>query len=213
VVLVLAAGLVVRAVLKGTSATSCESGAPTAAFATPATAAPATAAQAAAVAEPEPAAKAEPPAQPTAAAAAAASAAPAAGGPEASAPAAFVGTEIAGLAELNTLAADLAAVFVFVPGKGPEPSLPPAAPMAAAARTVSAQGKRVGLFTLKPGTADYAEVAGQTATPAVLAMVKGRGLAAVSGEVTETKLVQAYLTASNAGGGCCGGGAAAASCK
>ena len=43
------------------------------------------------------------------------------------------------------------------------------------------------------------------AVPGVLALVKGRGMSAVSGEITEAKLVQGYVAAGSAGG--CGPGA------
>ena len=48
------------------------------------------------------------------------------------------------------------------------------------------------------------------AVPGVLAMVKGRGMSAVSGEVTEAKLLQGYVAAGSAGG--CGPGAGAGCC-
>jgi MYXO-CTERM domain-containing protein len=108
------------------------------------------------------------------------------------------------LSELNTVATNLDAVFVFLPGKETS-SNSPAATMIKAARTIEAQGKKIGLFTLKAGSPDYDQIAGQISLPAVLAMVKGRGMNAISGDITETKLVQGYLAASSAGG-CCGAG-------
>ena len=112
---------------------------------------------------------------------------------------------IGALAELNAVAAKLDAVFVFLPGKEGTSSNLPAATMNKAARTIEAQGKKIGLFTLKAGLPDYEKIAGQISMPAVLAMVKGRGMNAISGDITETKLVQGYLAASSAGG-CCSGG-------
>jgi hypothetical protein len=41
--------------------------------------------------------------------------------------------------------------------------------------------------------------------PGILVMSKGRGMGAVSGEITEEKLLQAYVASSRAGG-CCSGG-------
>ena len=79
--------------------------------------------------------------------------------------------------------------------------------MKAAVRTMEAKGMKCGLFTLKPGTRDYEQVAKQMAVPGVLAMVKGRGMSAVSGEVTEAKLLQGYVAAGSAGG--CGPAAGA----
>jgi hypothetical protein len=127
--------------------------------------------------------------------------------PAAQASAGVVGTEIAAFAELNNLAADTTAVFVFVPGKTPDSAAPPKAQMEAAARTIAAKGNnKVGLFTLKTDSPDYEQIKTQVAVPGVLALVKGRGMKAASGEITETKLVQAFVAASSAGGGCGTGG-------
>jgi hypothetical protein len=48
--------------------------------------------------------------------------------------------------------------------------------------------------------------------PGVLAMVKGRGMSAISGEITEDKLVQGYVAASRSGG-CDSGGCGSGGCK
>jgi hypothetical protein len=42
--------------------------------------------------------------------------------------------------------------------------------------------------------------------PGVLAMVKGKGMSPVSGEITETRLIQGFVAASNCGPGGCGPG-------
>jgi MYXO-CTERM domain-containing protein len=131
-------------------------------------------------------------------------------------PAAVVGQELAAFAELNTLAANRAAVFVFLPAIGPTAGNAPTAPMEAAARTLEAQGKKVGLFTLKTDSPDYEGIAAQAPLPAVLALVAGRSAKVVSGEITETKLVQAFVAASSGGGCGAGGGSCgptAAGCK
>ncbi len=120
-----------------------------------------------------------------------------------------VGAMLGGFAELNTTAANTDAVFVFLPGKEGTSVKAPSAPMQAAARTIEAKGMKCGLFTRKAGCADYEQMAKRVAVPAVLALVKGRGMSAVSGEVTEAKLVQGYVAASSAG---CGPGAGAGCC-
>jgi MYXO-CTERM domain-containing protein len=114
------------------------------------------------------------------------------------------------LSELNTVATNLDAVFVFLPGKEGTSANSPSTPMKNAARTIEAQGKKIGLFTLKADSSDYDQIAGQISLPAVLAMVKGRGMNAISGDITETKLVQGFLAASSAGG--CGPSAGAGCC-
>ena len=121
-----------------------------------------------------------------------------------------VGTTLGAFAELNTAAAKTDAVFLFLPAREGTTAKAPSAPMKAAARTMEAKGIRCGLFTLKPGSPDYEQIAKQTSVPSVLALVKGRGMSAVSGEVTEAKLLQGYVGACSSGG--CGPGASAGCC-
>jgi hypothetical protein len=113
--------------------------------------------------------------------------------------------EITALSELNAVAVDTDAVFVFLPGKGDASGKMPVAPIQGAARTIESRAdNKVGVFTLKADSSEYAQLGAQVAVPGVLAMVKGRGMSAVSGEITEAKLVQAFVSASSAGG--CGAG-------
>ncbi len=121
-----------------------------------------------------------------------------------------VGTTLGALAELNSIAAKSDAAFVFLPAKEGTSANAPSAPMKAAARTMEAKGVKCGLFTLKAGCADHEQIAKQVAVPGVLALVKGKGMSAVSGEVTEAKLLQGYVAAGQAGG--CGPGASPGCC-
>jgi hypothetical protein len=116
--------------------------------------------------------------------------------------------ELGALSDLNSMAGDSFGVFVFLPGKGETASKAPMAQMRGAARTVEPQlnGGKIGMFALKVDSRDYEQVASQMAVPGVLAMVKGKGMSATSGDITETKLVQALVAASSAGG--CGPAAA-----
>ena len=124
---------------------------------------------------------------------------------------AFVAKEIASLSELNTLAVANDAVFVYIPGKNGSSSNPPAAAMQSAAKRIGSQGTKIGFFTLKAGTRDHEMLAAQMSVPGVLAAVKGRGMSAASGDITETKLIQAFVGASSAGG-CGAGGCGPAGC-
>ena len=119
-------------------------------------------------------------------------------------------TSIGAITELNTMATNLDAVFVFLPGKEGISADSSLTPMQNAARTVESKGLKCGLFTLKAGSPDYNQIATQMSLPGVLAMVKGRGMSAISGDITETKLVQGFVAASSAGK-CCAGGST--SCK
>ena len=118
---------------------------------------------------------------------------------------AFVGVPISTLAEVNIVAIGSDAVFVYLPGNEANSGEPPAKAIRAAMRTIGAKGVKCALFTLKPGSPDYAKLGQETVVPGVLAMVKGKGKNAVSGEITETKLVQGYVAASS-GGACCSPG-------
>ena len=119
--------------------------------------------------------------------------------------------EIGALSELNAVATDMAGGFVLLPGKSETTAKALTAQIRGAAQTIGPKVRgKIGIFTLKTNSRDYEQITAQIAVPGVLAMVKGRGMSAVSGEITEMKLVQAYVTASSAGG-CCGGGAT--SCK
>jgi MYXO-CTERM domain-containing protein len=121
-----------------------------------------------------------------------------------------VGTTIGAFAELNTVAIKTDAVFIYLLGKEGTAVKPPSTPMKAAARTIEAKGIKCGLFTLKPDSPDYDQIAKQMPVPGVVALVKGRGMSAVSGEVTEAKLLQGYVAAGSASK--CGPGAGAGCC-
>ena len=120
-------------------------------------------------------------------------------------------TSIGTLSELNEMAAKLDALLVFMPGKEGASVNPPTTPMKGAARTIESKaGLKCGLFTLKAGSRDYDQIATQMSLPCVVALVKGRGMSEVSGEITEAKLVQGFVAASSAAGcdpsagaGCC----------
>lgn len=121
-----------------------------------------------------------------------------------------VGTTLGAFSELNTAAAKTDAVFIYLPAKEGTAANPPSATMKGAARRIESTGLKCGLFTLKAGSRDYDQVAAQVTVPAVLAMVKGRGMSAISGDITEAKLVQGFVAASRSGG--CGPSAGAGCC-
>jgi hypothetical protein len=138
----------------------------------------------------------------------------ASGGP-AAVPEAVVGTEIGAFAELQTLARDLSASFVFMPPRATEGFTSPAAALEAAVQTLSGRGQKVGLFTLRVDCPDYTRVVAKTPPPAVLTMVKEGGMQAVTEPITEAKLIQAFVAASGSSGGCGASGCAPGSpgCK
>ena len=115
----------------------------------------------------------------------------------------IIGTEIDSFAALNRVAAQTDAVFLFLPGKNGK--LPSDAVKGASAK-IEKQGQKCGLFTLKTSSPDFAQLTSQATLPAVLVMVKGKGTIWVSGDITEEKLVQGYVTASRVASCCSGGG-------
>ncbi len=116
-----------------------------------------------------------------------------------------VGASIASLSDLNKVASANDAVFVYLPAQNGASGNSPEASMKNAASRINSQGYKVGLFTLETGSRDYTQLAAQMSVPGVLALVKGRGMSAVSGEITEAKLIQGFVAAGSAAcgpGGC-----------
>ena len=113
----------------------------------------------------------------------------------------IAGKELATLADLNTLAAEADGVFVYLPGKETDTANgAPTSHMEAAAKTIKAQGVTIGIFTLKTDAPEYKQLASQMAVPGVIAMAKGRGMVPVKGDVTESSLIQSFVAASSTGG-------------
>jgi len=124
-----------------------------------------------------------------------------------------VGEFLDSLASLNKVAANQDAVFVFIPARGNDlvgKAITDA--IASAEQKIESTGVRIGLYTLQSGSQEYANIAAQLTLPGMLIMSKGRGMGTVSGEITETKLLQAYVASTRAGS-CCPSGGGSPSCK
>jgi len=96
-------------------------------------------------------------------------------------------------------------VFVVLPGTDNGSASELARPVAEAAARVRARGVGVGTFVLGRDNAEFAKAVDLFAVegfPAVLALKKGCGQAVVHGEITETKLLRAYLEACAASPSC-----------
>ncbi len=122
------------------------------------------------------------------------------------------GPDLDSLASLNNVATDTDAVFVFVAAGGPQNVQPVTQQIEAAAKKIKSNGVRVSVFRLKESAPEYVQLAEQVTVPCVLAMVKGGGMSTVSGEITEAKLVQAFVAASRPTSGCCPPGTDASNC-
>jgi uncharacterized protein YpmB len=124
-----------------------------------------------------------------------------------------VGEFLDSLASLNKVAVNQDAVFVFIPAKDNDiVSKETADAIASAEQKLKSSGVSIGLYTLQSSSPEYANIAAQLTLPSMLVMSKGRGAGAVSGEITETKILQAYVASSRAGG-CCPSGSGSAGCK
>jgi hypothetical protein len=113
-----------------------------------------------------------------------------------------VGEFLESLASLNTVAANQDAVFIYVPANGNETvSRETINAIASAGQKLKSSDINIGLYTLRfSPSKEYAGIAAQLTLPAVLVMSKGKGTGSVTGEITETKLLQAYVASSRAGG-------------
>ncbi len=124
------------------------------------------------------------------------------------------GQPLDSLASLNKAAANTDAVFILLAADDQESSQAAITQIEAAAKTIQGGGKRISAFRLKPGTADYANLTKQLSVPCVLAMVRGGGMSGVlADQITETKLVQAFVAASRPGSSCCPAGGTCAPAK
>jgi hypothetical protein len=126
-----------------------------------------------------------------------------------------VGEFIDSLASLNTVAANQDAVFVYVPASENETiSKETLNAIASAGQKLKSSDIKLGLYTLRfSPSKEYASIASQLTLPGMLVMSKGKGTGTVSGEITEGKLLQAYVASSRAGGGCCPSGGSSAGCS
>ena len=114
------------------------------------------------------------------------------------------GPELDSLASLNKVAADSDAVFILLAADDQERNQAATKQIEAAAKTIRSNGVRISAFRLKQGAPNFADFTKQLSAPCVLAMVKGAGMRGVSADqIAETKLVQAFVTASRPSSGCC----------
>jgi len=122
------------------------------------------------------------------------------------------GKPLDSLASLSKVAAETDAVFILLAAEDQQGIQTITNEIEAVAKKIQAGGMRISAFRLTKDAPDYAQLTKQISVPCVLAMVKGGGASAVSGEITETKLVQAFVMASRPSSGCCPSGAGASGC-
>ena len=121
-------------------------------------------------------------------------------------------TELASLASLNQAAADVDGVFVLLGSSDDRSSQGICREMQAALGKIKTSNTRVSTFWLKDSAPEYANLSQQIELPCVLAMVKGGGMSVVSDQISEARLVQAFVSASRPSG-CGPSGCGPAGCQ
>ncbi|MFC1566849.1 hypothetical protein ACFL4A_03300 [bacterium] len=112
-----------------------------------------------------------------------------------------IGQSLSSFSLLNDLAVNQDAVFVFIPNKDEKHvDSTTVDAVSIAEQVLKANGIQVGLYTLQTDSPEYTSIASQASLPGILVVKKGGGMAMVSGDVTESKLVQAYVSCSRSGG-------------
>ncbi|MHC4677189.1 MAG: hypothetical protein ACYTEK_00680 [Planctomycetota bacterium] len=118
--------------------------------------------------------------------------------------------ELDSIASLGKVAADTDAVFILLAADDQEGNQATTKQIEAAAKKIQSNGIRICAFRLNRGAPNYASLKEQLSVPCVLAMVKGGGLSGVSADqITEAKLVQAFVAASRPSSSCCPPGSGA----
>jgi len=109
------------------------------------------------------------------------------------------GVTLSSLKALDIVATDDEAVFVILPGQSDERSRDAFRKVNAVVKLLSDQGRRVAAFTLEKHQEGYDYLVKQfsaTSFPFVVVAGRGCGSVAVSGRITETKLLAAVAQAS-----------------
>ncbi|MCX6645308.1 MAG: arsenite efflux transporter metallochaperone ArsD [bacterium] len=116
-----------------------------------------------------------------------------------------IGENINSINDLNSVAMDKAAVFIYLPGQDDSPIASSTIDAVQAAQSsLQSQGITLGLYSLVTSSPEYTSLSAQIELPAILVLCKGKSSSMVTGDVTEIKLLQAYAAANRAaGGGCC----------
>lgn len=116
------------------------------------------------------------------------------------------GASLPSIDALNTVAANLNTVFLLIPDKnGARIDRKAAAALASVERVLNAKGIKTGIFILQTGSPDYPDIAARVAAPGIAVLTKGRGMGFVSGRISKTSLMQAYVASTRTGCGCSGG--------
>ena len=109
--------------------------------------------------------------------------------------------------DLKTFAANQDAVFIYIPASDVDVIADNSLKAVISAQASMKQRKiTLGLYTLSAESPDYSRITAQTKPPAILVASKGGGMSMVSGEINETKLLQAFMATQSSGCGPAGCG-------
>ncbi len=103
------------------------------------------------------------------------------------------------IASLNKVAQDKDVVFIILPGESEELSDQLSREVEGALEKISSKNKQVAAFTMNGEAEDYAKLVESFSIksfPSIVVMGRGCGAAAVTGEITEAKLLRAFILAS-----------------
>ena len=117
--------------------------------------------------------------------------------------AALWGPELDSLAALDEVATDAETVFILICARDQQETQTIISEIEGATKKIRSRGNRASAFRLKNDATDFENLAKQFSVPTVLTMVKGLGYSAVSGQITEVKLLEAFVTASRPQAACC----------
>lgn len=112
----------------------------------------------------------------------------------------ILGSYIDSISQINFAASKQDTAFIFIPDKN-NANISDKTKTAAlsAQKALSAKNIKVGLYTLRPTSPDYASASSQATPPGILVVFKDGSKKAVAGEINETTILQAYVAASLAG--------------
>lgn len=130
-------------------------------------------------------------------------------------PSALCGSPLPSVAALDKVAADREAVFILLPADNTETDRKASREVQAAISTLTSKGKQVAAFTVEKANPDHGRLLqrfSMGALPAVVVAGRGCGSTAVSGEISEDKLLQAFLAATTPSS-CGPSGCAPSSCR
>ncbi|MFH1747903.1 MAG: hypothetical protein ABIG44_12785 [Planctomycetota bacterium] len=121
--------------------------------------------------------------------------------------AAWCGPVVESVPALKKLAAENEVIFVLLPGEDRELAQEISSQIQLAEMTILRQKRSVDSITLPKDADGHAQLQKQfsvASLPCVIALGKGRGAKAVSGEITEKKLLEAFVIASTPASSCSG---------